>query len=573
MDAIQQAVLRQQKFEELCAATVRALTGRPDLIFRGRRLFQGQDRIAVHAPHLQVDLDSDDFGSFRGATDGIAQRLVHSDPDLHASLCPTEPIERLIFELLEQLRVETLVPDFMPGMTQNLRYRFRQWSKRFHQSGLTDSDTGILIYAIAQVCWSRLNGLPVPEHTEDLLEPTRGALATLLGHDLAGIRRHRFDQAAFAVHALSIASVIAESINTARSERIDRDDEIDNDEARAIFNALLDSEETESESVGVADSGASKVLLHSDREYRIYTSKYDRVVDAETLVRKKLLRELRVHLDQIIAAQGINIPRLSRLLAALLAIPQRDGWSFAEEEGYIDGRRLAQLVSSPQERRLFRRELHQPHARCMFSILIDCSGSMKQHIESIAMLVDTLVRALEQVEVTTEVLGFTTGAWSGGRAQRDWVRAGQPEYPGRLNELCHLVYKDADTRWRRARPGIAALLKPDLFREGVDGEAVEWACRRINAREAGRKILVVISDGSPMDTATNLANDIFYLDHHLRQVVSRIELLGEVEIYGLGVGLDLSPYYSRSLAIDISSALTNRVFFDLIEMLRGHHRR
>ncbi len=573
MDAIQQAVLRQQKVEELCAATVRALTGRPDLIFRGRRLFQGQDRIAVHAPHLQVDLDSDDFGSFRGATDGIAQRLVHSDPDLHASLCPTEPIERLIFELLEQLRVETLVPDSMPGMTRNLRYRFQQWSKRFHQSGLTDSDTGILIYAIAQVCWSRLNGLPVPEHTEDLLEPTRGALATLLGHDLAGIRRHRFDQAAFAVHALSIASVIAESINTARSERIDRDDEIDNDEARAIFSALLDSEEIESESVGVADSGASKVLLHSDREYRIYTSKYDRVVDAETLVRKKLLRELRVHLDQIIAAQGINIPRLSRLLAALLAIPQRDGWSFAEEEGYIDGRRLAQLVSSPQERRLFRRELHQPHARCMFSILIDCSGSMKQHIESIAMLVDTLVRALEQVEVTTEVLGFTTGAWSGGRAQRDWVRAGQPEYPGRLNELCHLVYKDADTRWRRARPGIAALLKPDLFREGVDGEAVEWACRRMTSREAGRKILVVISDGSPMDTATNLANDIFYLDHHLRQVVSRIELSGEVEIYGLGVGLDLSPYYSRSLAIDISSALTNRVFFDLIEMLRGHHRR
>ena len=573
MDVIQQAVLRQQKVEELCAATVRALTGRPDLIFRGRRLFQGQDRIAVHAPHLQVDLDSDDFGSFRGATDGIAQRLVHSDPDLHASLCPTEPIERLIFELLEQLRVETLVPDFMPGMTQNLRYRFQQWSKRFHQSGLTDSDTGILIYAIAQVCWSRLNGLPVPEHTEDLLEPTRGALATLLGHDLAGIRRHRFDQAAFAVHALSIASVIAESINTARSERIDRDDEIDNDEARAIFSALLDSKEIESESVGVADSGASKVLLHSDREYRIYTSKYDRVVDAETLVRNKLLRELRVHLDQIIAAQGINIPRLSRLLAALLAIPQRDGWSFAEEEGYIDGRRLAQLVSSPRERRLFRRELHQPHARCMFSILIDCSGSMKQHIESIAMLVDTLVRALEQVEVTTEVLGFTTGAWSGGRAQRDWVRAGQPEYPGRLNELCHLVYKDADTRWRRARPGIAALLKPDLFREGVDGEAVEWACRRMTSREAGRKILVVISDGSPMDTATNLANDIFYLDHHLRQVVSRIELSGEVEIYGLGVGLDLSPYYSRSLAIDISSALTNRIFFDLIEMLRGHHRR
>jgi cobaltochelatase CobT len=198
---------------------------------------------------------------------------------------------------------------------------------------------------------------------------------------------------------------------------------------------------------------------------------------------------------------------------------------------------------------------------------------MKQHIEAIAMLSDVLVRALDQVEVATEILGFTTAAWSGGRAQRDWLQHGRPKHPGRLNELCHMIYKDADTRWRRARPSIAALLKPDLFREGVDGEAVEWACSRMSGRDVPRRILLVVSDGSPMDTATNLANDTCYLDNHLKQVVARNEHSGEVEIYGLGVGLDLSPYYSRSLAIDISQGLTNAVFFDLIEMLRGHHRR
>lgn len=573
MDAAHQTVLRQQVVEELCAASVRALSGRANLHFRGGRLYQGKNHVPVYAPHLQVDLDVDDFGSFRGAMDSIALRLLHSDDDLHARLCPGDPVERMVFELLEQLRVETLAPESMPGIAHNLHYRFEQWSRQFHEAGLTDSDVGILVYAIARICWSRLNGQPVLEQTEDLLEPTRGAMARLLGHDLAGIKRNRLDQAAFAEHALSIARIIAESIDTVRLARIDQDDEVENDQQRAIFNVLINFDDEEVEGFATATSGESKVLRAADHGYSVYTRSYDREVKATSLVRAALLRELRTRLDLKVAAQGINIPRLSRLFASLLAVPRRDGWSFAQEEGYVDGRRLAQLVSSPGERRLFRREQYIPHARCHFSILIDCSGSMKQHIESIAMLADVLVRALEQVEVTTEILGFTTGAWSGGRAQRDWLRQGRPKHPGRLNELCHMVYKDADTSWRRARPGIAALLKPDLFREGVDGEAVEWACNRMSGRDVSRRILVVVSDGSPMDTATNLANDAFYLDNHLQQVVTHKEHLGEVEIYGLGVGLDLSPYYSRSLAIDISQGLTNAVFFDLIEMLRGHHRR
>jgi len=573
MDERQQAVLRQQRIEELCAASVRALSGRANLAFRGRRLYEGSRRIPVHAPYLQVNLDVDDFGSFRGATDSIAQRLKYSDPELHASCCPSDPVERLIFELLEQLRVDSLVPEHLPGVRKNLNHRFRQWSGQFHESGLTDTDTGMLLYAVAQICWSRLNGLPVMEQTEDLLEPTRGAMGALLGRDLAGLKRHRRDQAAYAVHALSIAGVISESIRTATLVKPDQDDEVRNDEERAIFSVLLDFNDAEADGIALAATGESKVLSESVQGYRVYTRKYDRVVDAAELVRKDLLRELRQQLDRRIAAQGINIPRLSRLLASLLATPQRDGWSFAEEEGYVDGRRLTQLVTSPSERRLFRLEQYKPHARCLFSILIDCSGSMKQHIEPIAMLVDVLVRALEQVEVTTEILGFTTGAWSGGRAQRDWLRHGRPTHPGRINELCHMIYKRADTRWRRARPDIAALLKPDLFREGVDGEAVEWVYSRMRPIPSERKILLVISDGSPMDTATNLANDRHYLDNHLTQVVSRIEATGEIEIFGLGVGLDLSPYYRRSLAIDISEKLTNQVFFDLIEMLRGHHRR
>ena len=572
MDNAHRIVLRQQKIEELCATSIRALTGIPDLHFRGRRLYMRATRVPVRAPHLQVDLEKDDFGSFRGATDSIALRLQHSNAKLHAELCPPEPIERMLFELFEQLRVETLVPDSMPGMGQNLRHRFEQWCNDFHHSGITDSDIGILVYAIAQICWARLHGLPVPEQTEHLIEPTRGAIGSLLGNDLVGIRRHRHNQAVYARHALSIASIIAKSINATLSDQED-DDDIENDQRRAIFSLLLDFDDTDTNPVTTAESGESKVLSESAVGYRIYTRQYDLVVGAKSLVRVPLLRELRQNLDKRISAQGINIARLARLFALLLAAPQIDGWSFAQEEGYIDGRRLAQLVSSPTERRLFHREQTKPHAECLLSFLIDCSGSMKQHMESIAMLVDILTRALQHAEVTTEILGFTTRAWNGGRPHRDWIRNRQPRHPGRLNELCHIVFKDANTSWRRARPALAALLKPDLFREGVDGEAVEWACTRMLERPEVRKILIVVSDGSPMDTATMLANDKFYLDNHLKQVVERMEKWNRIEVYGLGVGLDLSPYYDHSLSIDISTAPTNQVFFEIIQMLRGRHRR
>ncbi len=183
-----------------------------------------------------------------------------------------------------------------------------------------------------------------------------------------------------------------------------------------------------------------------------------------------------------------------------------------------------------------------------------------------------LARALDQAAIRTEVLGYTTNAWSGGRAQRDWLRAGRPPAPGRLNENCHIVFKDADTTWRRARRGIAALLKPDLFREGVDGEAVQWAARRMAALDVGRRFLVVVSDGSPMDTATAQANDPFYLDNHLRRVLDAWQRRG-LGIIGLGVGLDLAPYFGRSLAVDLEAGVDMALLLELLEAVRGRHNR
>jgi cobaltochelatase CobT len=285
------------------------------------------------------------------------------------------------------------------------------------------------------------------------------------------------------------------------------------------------------------------------------------------------LRQFREQLDARIFHQGINVPRLARQISQLLATPRRDGWLFGEEEGLIDGRRLTQVIATPRERRLFRKDQYLFKNDCMVSFLIDCSGSMKQSIETIAMLVDIFARALDQAEIASEVLGFTTGDWNGGRVYQQWLAQGRPANPGRLNERSHLVFKTAADGWRKSRRSIAALLKTPYFREGFDGEAVEWACARMLQRDAARRILFVISDGSPMDSATNLANDEFYLDNHLKNTVEKFDRRNSIEIYGIGVGLSLTPYYQHCLAIDLSESLSNTVFTQILQMVTHAQRR
>lgn len=574
----QQRVRRQQRVEELCAASLRAITGDGELHYRGRQLHQAERRVPLHAPHLRVDTDEDDFAACRGATDAAALRLLHSDPAIQREFCPgvEDPIARLMFEWLEQLRAETLVRDDMPGMRHNVLQRFEHWSRDFYGAGLTNGRLGILFYTVAQMCWARLTAGHVLEETEFHIESTRFKLASRIGRPLAGLRRFRQDQRQFAPCALEIARTISdmakgeqEADEKGNASQSDQEDA----EADSRFALLLDFEEGEGDPPALALSGESKVFAEASQTYRAYTTRYDIEVEAQTLVRQALLREYREMLDKLVAARGINVPRLARLLRKILAEPADDGWLFGEEEGTVDGRRLAQLVSSPAERRVFRRDRFTPVSNCLVSILVDCSGSMKAHIEPVATLVDILLRALDMAGVSSELLGFTTGSWNGGRAWNDWHRAGEPAHPGRLNEVCHMVFKRADRSWRRSRVGVAALLKADLFREGIDGEAVDWACQRMLSRSEPRRILIVVSDGCPNDAATGRANDTFYLDNHLKEVVARHEREGAVQIMGLGVGLDLSPFYLNSLATDMTQVLDNALFHEIVQLIGKKHRR
>ncbi|TEA78434.1 cobaltochelatase CobT-related protein [Allopusillimonas ginsengisoli] len=567
MQAVAERIRRQQS-EELTVAAMRALTGRVGLHFEGGRLFDGDRALPDHAPHLQLQAGIDALSSYRGITDGLALRLRYSDASLHQRLMPAEGgVERLVFEWLEQLRVESLAPSGMPGLHHNVVARYREWSAAFLDSGATETSLGILLFAFSQMAWSRLMALPLPEHIDDLLEPTRAALGPALGGRLAAMRRCREDQAAFAVHALEIAQEIAARVQAEYE---------DSPQSRGVrhgnFSLALEFDPDELPAFQAPQSGESLSFRAARGQYRVFTRRFDIEQDAADQVRAGLLAEFRQELDQMLARQGMNVGRLARGLRAVLAKPQLDGWLFGQEEGIIDGRRLAQLVSSPTEKRLFRSDRYVPISHSAVTFLVDCSGSMKQYGSTLAMMLDIFMRAFEQAGVPMEILGFTTRSWNGGRARREWFAQGRYPAPGRLNELCHLVFKDAATHWRRARQGIGALMKPDLFREGVDGEAVQWACGRLLAQDRQRRILVVISDGCPMDSATNLANDAFYLDNHLKAVVRQSERDYGIEVLGLGVGLDLSPYYARSLALDLSEGLDN-AFFDAFLRLVALRRR
>ncbi|MDQ1060441.1 cobaltochelatase CobT [Arthrobacter globiformis] len=559
---------RRKQTMELGAAAMRALSGRRGLHFRGTVLYHEEKPVVMPAPHLHPPTCDSAPASFRGAADGMALRLKKSDATLHKRLCPDTATRVLVFEMLEQFRAESLVDPAMPGVRANLNDRFQQWSREFEASPLIDTALGIILFTVAQVCRARITAEPMPPDFEDRIESTRMDLAPYIGIHLAALRRERFSQTGFAPHALAIAETVG-----AISEHLEsREAKPARPKSRVPQFQLLFDQDGDDDHVPTAGYGQSDALQDGQGLYRQYTTSYDRQFQASDLIRAELLRGYRQQLDDDIARKGINVPRLGRALSEILAEDSQDGWDGDALEGRLDGSRLARLVTSSGDRRVFRTERIERRTEAKVTFLVDCSGSMKEYSAAVAALVDVYARALELAGARCEVLGFTTAAWNGGRAGKDWIRAGRPAYPGRLNEVRHLVFKDGDTPWRRARSGIAGLMKKDLFREGVDGEAVDWACARLaecgtGNDDSGRRILLVISDGSPMDGATGLANDSHYLEQHLKDVVTAHEVSGSAEIFGLGVGLDLSPYYRRNLALDLSQGTTPAVVNQVLGLL------
>lgn len=556
----------QRLIRELSASVTRALAADPAVHIRQQQFFKGNRALTRHAPHLRLQPE-EQLSLLRGVADSLALRLQHSDNALHQQHLPEHPVARLVFDWLESLRTESLAPDTLPGVKANLQRRFYYWSAGYHHAGHTDSALGILLYTVAQMCWSRLSGLPVYEETEDLIEATRASIGSELGPALAGLRRFRHDQAQYAPYALDIAHLVSHSIEHALENQKKNDEDEKEDEELDAFALLLDVEGELEGSINTATSGISTTFEALQQNYKIFDASFDTQSYVADQIRPELLESYRETINKRLAAQHVNFNLLVQRIRHALSTPTQEQWEWDQEEGLVDGRRLSQLISSPMERRLFKIPQPQHNNPCSVSFLIDCSGSMKGNAETVTLMVDLLSRAIERSGAKTEVLGFSTNAWNGGRPYRRWMSRGRKPQPGRLNEVDLRIFKDADTAWRHANRSIMALLKLDLYREGIDGEAVHWACQRLLSQSTQRKLLYVISDGSPMDSATNLANDDYYLDNHLQQVLAHYEKQG-VEICGLGIGLDLSKLYKKYLIADLHKGLDNHFINDFVDSLR-----
>lgn len=582
---------RLEQAEGLAAATLRALSGDLALNIRRHRVHRGRRALALGAPHLNLAVPVDGQSEpLRGPADAAALRVAFSDAALHRRLAPADPLERTLFELFEQLRVEAIVPEHWPGVRDNVERGFTAWSLAFHAAGHTASASGLLLYTALQMLRARLTGHEAIEPDEGLLEATRFALAPLLGPALAGMRRERFEQARYAVHALAAAASVAALLRAGSGDAAARpggfangDDDGDEagDDATAFHFWVVDTEPApEGEGAGSGGAAPRHAADGQAEPYRIFTTAYDREAAATTLVRAERLHELRQQLDRAVDASRIAVAPLARAWQALFEQPRSDGWESPLEEGRIDARRLARLVTSPAERALFRDERVAPRADALVTLLIDCSGSMKSRAEAVAVLADLTARALERAGIACEVLGYTTGAWSGGRAQRDWQRAGRPASPGRLNERLHIVFKAATAPWRRARAALAALLAGELFREGLDGEAVQWAAARVQSwtgdglgqgsgHAPPQRLILLVCDGAPMDSATLLVNGRGFLDAHLQQALAEIERRGGGiggGIGGLGVGLELSPFLRQRQLLDLDGGATRAAASDMLAL-------
>ena len=557
---------QQQKAIELCGGVVRGFTNKSGLYFRAGNLYNEQHRVPLFACYIQADLKQDSFASLRGVADSINLRYRFCDEELHQSLLPDTALERFLFELLEQLRVDSLVPDEYLGVRKNLLHRFREWSMQYHHSGLTETGVGLLIYTIAQIAWSQLNRISVLEETEDLLEATRAGIAPMIGPAMYGMKKTKHDQAEFAKHALDLASKFKHLVLSEGGDDKEDLDAIMEEIDIPDFKLLVSFDSGDSYNTGDVTVGESKAWDDSDAQYTIFTTKYDKIEYAEKFIRASYLKEMRPVLDDRISKQGINIPAIARKLKHTFAIPKRDDWDYAETQGYIDGRRLTQVIATPTERRVFKNIRHQPHSDCVLSFLVDCSGSMKEHSTNVAILLDVFARAAEAAGIRTEILGFTTGGWGGGKAMVDWTKQGKPRNPGRLTETHHIIFKDADKSWKKSRNSIAGFTKTDIYHEGIDGEAITWAAGRLSNRPEQKKILTVISDGSPMDSGTNMANDDYYLDNHLKDVIMGLENAPQIEIFGLGVKLDLSNYFRYYKVLHLEEQLNNATFNDILKL-------
>ncbi|MES2894961.1 MAG: cobaltochelatase subunit CobT [Pseudomonadota bacterium] len=604
-----------EPFKRALANAARSLAEMPDLeiVFSG----EGPQLTGKRAvlPHPPRDLTPADASRIRGLADQMALRIAHHDVAAHNKARPASALGAPVYDALEQARIEAVGANALGGVKDNLRaVHEHAWAKKpLNQlEALANPPMADVIGLLAR---ERMTGEPPPAMAKALVDLFRAEVESKAGPDLDKLADAFHDQKAYARIARTILRDLSMGDDLSDApDQADEDEEGDEGEIEASDDgdegdgegqspqqaSMDDSEATHRESED-ADSQAMQADDDSDAEdsdeppemgdgeqparpdlkgegkqatYKIFTTAHDEVVAAEELCDAEELTRLRAYLDQQLASLSTVVSRLANKLQRKLMAQQNRSWTFDLEEGILDVARLTRVITDPTASLAFKEEEDTEFRDTVVTILIDNSGSMRgRPIMVAAVCADILARTLERCGVKTEILGFTTRAWKGGTSREDWLKAGKPAQPGRLNDLRHIIYKAADAPWRRARRNLGLMMREGLLKENIDGEALMWAHQRLMGRSEQRRILMVISDGAPVDDSTLSVNSGHYLERHLREVIGEIETKSPVQLIAIGIGHDVTRYYRRAVTIVDVEQLAGAIVDQLAELFDEEVRR
>lgn len=577
-------------FKSVLTGTARAMAHEPEIELAFTADAPAQSGKNFRVPMPGRSLPREQVAEARGFADGMALRLRHHNDAVHAANRPGDPTAGAVFDAIEAARIEALGAKAMTGVRANLSHALEMRMRSDPIARAQAVDEVPLSSAIGLLVRERLTGDAPPEVAASGLDMVRGWIEDKAGPDLDALGLAIDDQAAFAALAQKLLADL-ELVNAAdefdpneegSDEDSDQDDGSDQSqeegeegdsqaqmEARAEAGEGETEEGTEQEIESDADMEADgepgdegeegMMPVRPNRplsdmppsfDYKAWTEQFDEVIAATDLCDEDELARLRAYLDQqLVHLQGAVTKLANRLQRRLMA-QQNRSWDFDQEEGILDAARLARIVTQPGHSLSYKVERDTEFRDTVVTLLIDNSGSMRGRPISIAAIsADIMARTLERCGVKTEILGFTTRAWKGGQSREAWLAAGRPASPGRLNDLRHILYKAADEPWRRAKKSLGLMMREGLLKENIDGEALLWAHNRLIGRPEERKILMVISDGAPVDDSTLSVNNGAYLERHLRQVIGWIENRSPVELCAIGIGHDVTRYYQKAVTI------------------------
>jgi len=586
--------------------TVRAIAGQHDLEVA---FAPGAPEVATK--HVQLPEPSRvpsqrEIAVIRGWADSFALTAGCHDAKLHSRLAPVSGPARLVFEAAESARVEALGANRMPGMARNLTARIEDKYADRRYAEITSQEEAPLEDAVALLIRERLTGLAPPASANALLNVWRPSIEQRGAKVLKRLDGLAEDQESFGRLVRDLLRALELTEESADAEQEESGEEAEGEpqpsegegESAEAGEEGRDQPREEGQAEGEAadaqeiseTTGADEIESRFDDleqidtteprrpnvsvldcpeafGYKVFTREFDEEVGAEQLSSPEELERLRAYLDRELRTLSSAVARLANRLQRRLLAQQNRAWDFDLEEGTLDVARLPRIIIDPMHPLSFKHERDTDFRDTVVTLLLDNSGSMRgRPIMVAACCADILARTLERCGVKVEILGFTTRAWKGGQARERWLASGKPQGPGRLNDLRHIVYKTADAPWRRVKRSLALMMREGLLKENIDGEALAWAHRRLLGRPEQRRILMMISDGAPVDDSTLSVNSGNYLEHHLRQVIDEIETHSPVELIAIGIGHDVTRYYRRAVTITDPSELAGAMTDKLVEL-------